>query len=79
MAGRQHWEEIAVVHADLPDAYQAQQSCPSRRLFRDWYIASIPALVCEADNEDEVEAADGEDEPEDDAPLPGSCDDEVAE
>ena len=79
MARRQHGEEIAVVHADLPDADQAQQPRPARRLVRHRDVAPVPALVGEADDEDEVDAADGEDEPEDDAPLPRAGDDEVAE
>ena len=48
-------------------------------MFRHRYIAPVPALVSEGDDEDKVETADREDEPEDDTPLSGTSDDEIAE
>ena len=66
---------------DLPGAEEAEKAGfgAAFGLCRLGDVAAVPGFVGKEDNEDEVEEADAEDEPEDGAPGARAGDDEVAE
>ena len=70
--------EVAMI-LDLPDSQHAHHARPARRLAFVRDAAVVKRLVHEEDDEDQIETADGEDEPHHRSPVAGAGQDEVAE